>query len=460
MPANVAFQRDEATLIARALDANEQGVWLVHGLQGSSGETCYGPVPGWIYQLILHCTHGLSGVVLARAALSSLVLTASLYSLCRTLQLSRWFLPLVLLCPYLFFSHRTPWDNSFCLPAATALLACYASFLQRASAGRLLGTLGCALLLLMIHPMSLPLVIAVALHALCRRGRDVLRLAWCPAIAMGIACLLFFPYIHSQAHASGRPIHLDVAAASFPLSSGQLLGATAFYFDALKPWDAALGHLFQIIAFPTLWSYLLVWIGAACLLWRWLARRPLAGSLQQDILPICLFTLLAQGLIHAAYGLPALPHYHNGAWIAGVMLAWFAADQLVVARPAARWLLAAHTLICAAVTGAIMYRMASAQGTASLPQGPLLRDQVQLVHDLAALPRNSLVAYSNTPARKRSDAEVYTVRTARMCLIARLEGLALPQLTPRPEHATHVLQTATMPDGSTRVTVVAMQRPR
>ncbi len=79
-PGDVPFLRDEPMLLGDALLANHTpsrilGISLpftpaAHGLQGTRG-VAYGPLPLWIYQLLLSLTHNPVAIVSMRAALVS-----------------------------------------------------------------------------------------------------------------------------------------------------------------------------------------------------------------------------------------------------------------------------------------------------------------------------------------------------------------------------------------------------
>src|SRR4051794_952091 len=162
-PGDTPWVHDEPNLIANALRANAAHHLAPVGLFGSFGVP-YGPLPTQVYQALLLLTHDPLTMVAIRAVLCMAVTAAGLLWLGRTLRLTRWFVPAVLLSPYLWLFSRLLWDNTFAIPVGVVGLAAYASFLATRSGRSLVLAVGCGLALLSIHFMAAPLVIAISGH--------------------------------------------------------------------------------------------------------------------------------------------------------------------------------------------------------------------------------------------------------------------------------------------------------
>ena len=112
---DVSFINDEPLLIAAALKANREGVLAPLGLLGTFGFT-YGPVPTWLYQLLLITTHDILRVAVLHAVVVAAATAFALWSLSRSLSLWPWFVPVPLLSPYFWFYTRVLWDNPLLIP--------------------------------------------------------------------------------------------------------------------------------------------------------------------------------------------------------------------------------------------------------------------------------------------------------------------------------------------------------
>ena len=75
-PGDIPFINDEPQLIANALRANAEGRLASIGLMGTYGFS-YGPLPTWIYQMLLTATRDLVAVTVLHALLMSTVTGAA-----------------------------------------------------------------------------------------------------------------------------------------------------------------------------------------------------------------------------------------------------------------------------------------------------------------------------------------------------------------------------------------------
>ena len=95
------------------------------GLVGTHG-IYYGPLPVWIYQVLLLATGGhLLALVSLRSVLFMLITAAALVDIAKTTGWWKWFVPIILAGPYLWLFGRDPWDNTFCIPFGAVLIAAH-----------------------------------------------------------------------------------------------------------------------------------------------------------------------------------------------------------------------------------------------------------------------------------------------------------------------------------------------
>src|SRR5205814_6967687 len=146
-PGDAPWTNDEPHLLAAALDANAAHRPAAMGLYGSYGVP-YGPLPTQIYQVLLLVTRDPVLLVAIRGVLTMSATGLALLWLSRTLRLPRWFIPAVLLSPFLWLYSRILWDNTFAIPVGALALAAYASFLATGRGRSLLLAVGCLLALL------------------------------------------------------------------------------------------------------------------------------------------------------------------------------------------------------------------------------------------------------------------------------------------------------------------------
>lgn len=132
LPGDAPFVNDKPQLVLNALSANDAGTLALRGLMGTKGMP-YGPLPIWIYQVLLIVTRHPVTLVVLHATLMASAIALALYWVWRTTGLWSWFAFVLVASPYLWAYERALWDNSFNLMFTALALASYAAFLARGS---------------------------------------------------------------------------------------------------------------------------------------------------------------------------------------------------------------------------------------------------------------------------------------------------------------------------------------
>lgn len=378
-PADAPFINDEPLLIAAALDANAAGRLAERGLLGTAG-VVYGPFPTWAFQFLLAITHHLPAVVVLRGVLMLGLTALGLGWLSRALGLWRWFIPLALASPYQAFYARVLWDNPWLIPQGALLLAGYADHLARNRRRGLMVAVAAGACMALTHLMSLPLLAAVALHALAFRWRELWRAAplWLGvALAFGV---LGWPYWSSLAGGGVARSGGDLRGWLYPLWAGRHFGALQLDYlfeDALLagPVLKAAGVI-SALAYPALWGGLLL---AALTLFRAVrGKAPLGAAAHFG--GIAAAALGAQAVVHGLTAKHTHAHYAHGTWAAAAVLVGLAVTWASKWRPA-RWAIGAWGASLFAATlllGIGLHR----EGGGRERYGPTLRQQLAVVRQV------------------------------------------------------------------------------
>lgn len=343
-PTDVPWGGDDALLMKLALQANREHHLSKAGLGGSFGYP-YGPVPLQIYQGLLLITHHLPTLVRLHAGLMTAITTAALLWLTCTLRWSPWLAPLAMLSPFFWFYSRLLWDNTFAIPIGAMLIAAYVAFLQRESRATFIVALACAAMLPFIHPMTLPLVAAVAAHAIWhhrdafRRYRtSLIAIAICATLTNGSYCLRVarqFADSPGIPKTVGDPVQKPLsrpAALAFPLLAGRLLSAYHFFdwrgseAGPESTTIASTARLISALAFP------LACLGMAVCAMRFRSGWQHHSKPADTLAAICILTLALQSLMDGALRIAPWPHYFCGTWIACVICLWLSLRWLAKFR--------------------------------------------------------------------------------------------------------------------------------
>jgi len=160
-PGDAPWINDEPVLISNAWVANQNKTLANHGLQGSFG-AFYGPVPTWIYQLLLRFTHNLVFISLLKNASTFIILFGCLYLIARKFELARHPILLIFVSPYLYFYGRILWDNCFLIPVSALMFLFYILFSFHRSAFYFYALIFITVTLIHIHLMALLVICPLA----------------------------------------------------------------------------------------------------------------------------------------------------------------------------------------------------------------------------------------------------------------------------------------------------------
>lgn len=364
---DIPFINDEPMLIANALDANQSGRLAPFGLVGTYGFT-YGPLPTWIYQLLMPLSHNLVVIAAFHTCLLAVTTAGALWWMSRSLGLWVWFTPVPLLSPYFVFYSRVLWDNPLLLPLGALAIAGYAAHLQSGSPAGLRVSIAAAVGTILVHLMATALVMPLAMHMLIVRWRALLAHARSIAV-IGLAWLLLaWPYWTRLA--SQRPASSGFAFApdgwSFPLFGGRLLSACELdYFYGPGPAGGALLEAASALSWV---AYALVWGGIVVAIADVVrSARSRTWTPRAHVAAIALGMLVCQSIVSGLSAKTDHPHYYNGTWVSFVVLAWLAVNHLASLRQTLRWSASAAVGLLAAtllVTDATLaYRLHRNGGT-------------------------------------------------------------------------------------------------
>ena len=348
-PGDAPFVNDEPQLFIGAFQANMTHRLAIHGLTGSIG-LLYGPLPTWFYQLVISITTVPENWVLLRAGFMTVMIISGLVFLQRGTGLWKWFLPIVMVSPYLWYYSRHLWDNSFLLPFSSLALGFYVFSLKLQKEGKnttafyliLLLAIATTLILPFIHFMAIPLTLALLLH-MTLYLRKVLYKLLIPTIAL----LLIVFYLHASyleiLIVSLKNLHPNVSVSPsgwwqgwiFPFLGGRMLsGAQLSYFFG-RDWLPD-NFVFIILTYISYIAYIMVFGGiyrAGYFVWKQIIfpdkSRNKAIDVQTHLALIALISFVLQiivgGVSHAFFH----PHYYNGMWIIYVYFAWLAVDRII-----------------------------------------------------------------------------------------------------------------------------------
>lgn len=407
-PGDAPFVNDEARLIQHALEANASGRPAAAGLSGTFG-TRYGPAPTWFYQLSLAFTSDPTLIVFARTLLVTTLTGLALVLLARTLPgVSPPFAAFAFLSPYLWLYARDLWDNSFSVPFVAMALASYAQFC-RASALRYLAVSAIfATLAFLTHLMTLPLILAIGLHFVIARWRELLaspRLALATGAIVAICLSLSLPYLGELSAGAPRGFDLVPRPVSLAFALDGIRIFTLLGFDYfIGPWlPSGLGVAARAV------SALSYAVGLFGLMLCVRAVRPVGGGGGENagpgggarqhvgegerpgagegdlvgrqiaavlLMALVLFVLLVNGL-----GLGVHPHYYSGVWIVFFCFWWMGMSRLGRMAWARRAFLVQAFVMGAFVVGVASWIHVNG-GTRTIHYGPALEEQMAVAREL------------------------------------------------------------------------------
>jgi len=319
------------------------------------------------------------------------------------------------LSPYLWFYARDLWDNSFAIPFSVMLLATYVGF-HATDRFRWLAASGLfAVLCLLTHLMTLPLIGAVVLHFLVCRRRHLRssRSFALRATAVGVVCALATaPYLVQLSAGSATNLLWSPSVRSILFAFDGFRIFTLVGFDyVIGSWEAGgAGPVLRVLSAMT---YPVAAFGLYRLNTLLRERSPWSADSASDprttqpdaptvppdaptaqpdqaadatgaeagvlAIALVLFVILANGKRLAEH-----PHYYSGVWIVFFCVWWLGMSALV------RWA-RARRLWCGQVVAMAVFLPGLASwlhvnhGTRSLHYGPTLANQMAVARELDRL---------------------------------------------------------------------------
>jgi hypothetical protein len=325
-PGDVSWGSDEPRLLAEAWHANHDGELARGGLWGNFGIR-YGPLPTWIYQLLLLFTHDPIKLVAIRTLLCAGATAAGLLWLARELRLPSWFAAAILVAPFVVQYHRLLWDASFAIPLGAITLAAFAAFLRTGSRWTLATSVTGAILLPTIHPQGLPFTVAT-LGWLGWKQRPALRAHWKMLVAVLTIFLVShgawiieatYGFVHnlSGSVAHGYPNGASHAVCALaPFLGGNLIGSP-WITRWISPSTLPVGWILVVI-------YPLAWFGIARAVRPW--RNP--ATPREIVGVVAVAGLVLQAALFSVMRIPSEPQYFFGTFALHAFLIWLAVDEL------------------------------------------------------------------------------------------------------------------------------------
>jgi hypothetical protein len=402
-PGHTPFINDEPLLLQQASDLNAHGQLARAGLPGSQGRR-YGPLPLWIYQALVAVTHDPIKVMCIHVALMSGAIVGGLVWLSKSLRLWRWGVVALAMSPYVWFYDRLLWDNNFNIALGTIAVAAYASFLARPQGrgrGWVLGlALSVAGMMLLVHLMAAPLVVAMVAHLLVARRRDA-REHWLAVVTAAGAVLAagwaYWPHVFHPVDVTRANLSVEPDGWWFALLGPRVLCGAWIEYLFSADWLRAGGNAWytafvlcsdgsSLLVFPVGWFGLLV--GLVALVRR--AKRAITpvGNLPSELAAMGAIAVVTQIVLNGVTHTYGHPHYYNGTWIVFALLAWVGMDWLSRRRVVnlAPW---AFLLLVSALPVLLLIRIIQSGGTRDLRFGATLANQMRVMRQYGAYSEDS-----------------------------------------------------------------------
>jgi hypothetical protein len=366
-----------------------------YGFIGTHGVR-YGPLPIWIDQLFLACTHSLILMGAIRAFFVAGLIAFALIWLMRLMGMSPWLAVVIMLSPWLWYYSRQLWDNSLNLPVTALLFVSYGQFLQSRKPWLICLAAVCAASACLIHLSAVPIVAAIAFHAIVFEWRSIAKVI----LPLGITCLAMFaisiPYLHYliTAHTAYVPTNgLAYQGWLFPLFGAQHFTTQQIGYLLEEDWSsimpAPLNRFFAAACIITCIGYLASWTGMifalpkAARAFRPNSDTPILEKLCLVALIILVFQIVFDGIEHVYL----YPHYYNTTWIIYVLFIglaftslpqWFKQSSLLT-----RLALPAYAASLLFVQIIVTWQIAKNSGMKGNHYNAVLSNQIEVANELA-----------------------------------------------------------------------------
>lgn len=382
-PGNVDWICDQPLLIAKALEANRLNRWGELGIAGGNG-TFYGPVPNFIYQVLLKLTHDLLNIVVIKVVLSFGMIVLGLWRISRDLELRKEGIFFALLSPLIYFYTRSLWDNVFLIPISAIYCSAIIGYLTRRRGSDFALATVSGWLLFNIHLMSLIIVVpgVIALNVVCLT-KDKRRIAIFFLIQT-VFGVLSIPYLKTLLLAKtltpyGRPQWFAILFS--PVLGARLFGYLGF-FEYFSPnffaslTNGARGGVVILFILSSLGPFYFL-LGLKRLLSK---QHGFPPAVRWFFISVLFMTVL----ISLKMRLKAHPHYMNASWVVYFSVFWKVYSDEVKKRKSQAIFMAYAAGLCLFLGVWIGY-IEKNSGDRGLHFGPTLVNQIEIAKKLPRL---------------------------------------------------------------------------
>ncbi|MBO4303299.1 MAG: hypothetical protein J6A21_01800 [Lentisphaeria bacterium] len=400
LPGMTVWIKDEPMLLLNAADCNDGCIFAAKGLKGSVGFR-YGPVAVWFYQLLLLLSVNLYTVISLKVLATIGLSLWALKKLSPVLHLdTKTLFVFFFASPFAWHCARVLWDNVFLFPLSLALLAFVFLFFreEKVSLKYALGGGVCACVMLLLHPMSLPLaglVPFVFLLDLILRKREegkkfrsylVIALS---ALAGALPPLCFYlPQITARFKTGGTLPAKAGNSAKFGaenlyafLENLSGMGAAKHFIPELLDKGT---ETFCFLAGGALFLlFSLLFAAGIFFLLRRIAKREYSPSVMLEA--YALLAILLKILMDRMLNLPALFHYQTAVVPAAGVLVLAGANFLLKDRAAK--LIRGASCVMLALTVCFFLSVYLHDGSKTFIYGPTLGNQLEVVKKVNHLRR-------------------------------------------------------------------------
>lgn len=381
---DATFINDEAELLNRALDANENGDLFTLGLQGTKGAK-YGPVPIYFYRFLLSFSHNIFAISIIKLFLVTAMTTWSVTSIWKTMGIKS-ILPVIFVfaSPYLWFYSRNLWDNSLNIPLIAFTFAHGIRYLKEQKLCSFTIAIFGMNLAVQIHLMAIPAILGLGITLVVINWKHLLDHLKTVSLVIIINGLLFFPYakylLSAKGAGSPSPILSLKQPLMFPFLGGRILSIYKFDYFLGKEFES---YYFSWARFCAYLEYLvvpLVWIGLFVALRSYYLKYKVGETVDirnKEVLLPSLITFVMFQVMCLYKGIYYHPHYYNGLWVIYLVFVFAAVDVLWNFdwfRPMFVGLVG----ISWGTLSMIVINLHDGQGTKSLHHGPTLATRVEV----------------------------------------------------------------------------------
>jgi hypothetical protein len=272
-----------------------------------------------------------------RAVVVAVLTAFALLWLTQLLKVSPWLAVMTMCSPWIWYYCRQLWDNSLSVPLAALLLAAYGQFLQNKRGWALCLAIVCAALSCLVHLITIPFLVVLAIHASFSHGKSVMKLKWPALLSVIIMLAISTPYLHYIVTFHGSHLPQTIAwwrGWVFPLLGAQHLTAKNVGYIIEVPWSfitpASVRYAFQIARIITYIGYIACWVGMVIAIPRAIRaiELPARASTADQLCLIALAGYAFQTIFDGIERVAIFPHYHNTTWMIFVMFVWLGLDAL------------------------------------------------------------------------------------------------------------------------------------